>query len=97
MLKVTVVSTAIRNMKGVGKTSGKPYDMNFQTVYLHTIGKDGTPVPFPEKTEIILDKAEDGAVLFHPAGEYTLHPSSVYVGNSGNPEVALRLIPKPKA
>lgn len=97
MLKVTVASTSIRNMKGIAKASGKPYDMNFQTVYLHTYGKDGQPSPFPEKTEIILEKADDGAVLFHPVGEYTLHPSSVYVGNSGNSEVALRLIPKPKA
>lgn len=97
MLKVTVTSTAIRNMVGIGKASGKPYDMNFQTIYLHTIGKDGKPAPFPEKTEIILDKAEDGAALFYPAGEYTLHPSSVYVGKSGNPEVALRLSPITKA
>jgi len=49
MLKVTVVSTAIRNMKGVGKTSGKPYDMNFQTVYLHTVGKEALPPPSLKK------------------------------------------------
>jgi len=97
MLKVTVTSPAIRNMKGIGKASGKPYDMNFQTIWIHTVSPDGTPSPFPEKTEIILEKAEDGAALFHPPGEYTLHPSSVYVDNSGNPAVSLRLVPLKKS
>jgi hypothetical protein len=92
MLKVTVIDPTVRNMKGVGKASGKPYDMNFQTVWIHTVSPNGTPSPFPEKTEIILEKAEDGAALFHAPGEYTLHPSSVYVDSSGKPAVSLRLV-----
>jgi hypothetical protein len=93
MLNVTITSPAIREMKGVGKTSGKPYHMGFQTAWIHTFEKDGTPMPFPEKVEIILDKAEDGAFLFHPAGKYQLHPSSIYVDQNGGLAVAPRLVP----
>ena len=97
MLKVTITSTTLRNMKGIGKVSGKPYDMNFQTVWVYTHEKDGTPLPFPEKVEIIAEKAEDGAALFLPAGEYTLHPSSIFVDPKGNLAVAPRLIPVKRA
>jgi hypothetical protein len=97
MIKVTVLDTPIRNMKGVGKTSGKPYDLDFQTIWLHTVSPDGTVSPFPEKTEIILDRDQlTGKTAPYPAGEYTLHPSSIRLGQSGNPEVALRLAPLKK-
>lgn len=99
MLKITVLDAPIRNMKGTGKTSGKPYDLDFQTVWVHTVAKDGTPSPFPEKTEIILDRDPlTGRTEKYPPGEYTLHPSSIYLGNNGSPEVAFRLVAlKPKA
>lgn len=97
MIKVTVTSTDVRNQRGVAKASGKPYNMNFQTVWAHTLDKSGNPNPFPEKTEVILETAEDGAALFHPPGEYTLHPSSVYVDRNGNIALAPRLVPIPKA
>lgn len=92
MIKVSVVSNAVRNMNGIGRTSGKPYDMNFQTVYLYTVGKDGKTAPFPEKVEIILDKDDKGQPLAYAPGEYQLHPSSIYVGRDGNVEVAPRLV-----
>lgn len=97
MIKVTVADTRIRNMKGVGKTSGKPYDMDFQTIWLHTVADDGTPSPFPEKTEIILDRdPSTGRTNPYQPGEYTLHPSSIRLGLNGSPEVALRLVPLKK-
>lgn len=92
MLKVTITSPAIREMKGVGKTSGKAYHMAFQDAWIHTFAKDGTPSPFPEKIEISLERAEDGAFLFYKPGEYQLHPSSVYVGRDGGLAVAPRLV-----
>lgn len=98
MLKVTITSTTIREMKGVGKTSGKPYHMAFQTAWIHTFDKDGTPSPFPEKIEVALDRAkDDGAFLFHPAGEYQLHPSAIYVDQNGGLAVAPRLVAMKKA
>lgn len=97
MIKVTVSSTDVRHQSGNAKASGKPYALAFQTVWVHTFDKQGNPNPFPEKVEIILDKAQDGAALFHPAGEYLLHPSSIYVNRNGDLSVAPRLVPVPKA
>jgi hypothetical protein len=91
MIQVSVTSTEVRNQSGNAKASGKPYSLNFQTVYVHTYGRDGKKNPYPEKTEIILEKNEQGAALFYPAGEYTLAPESFYVDRSGNLAVSPRL------
>lgn len=91
MIKVTVTSPDVRNMSGNAKTSGKPYSLNFQTVWLHTFDKQGNPNPYPEKVEIILEKDQSGAALFYPVGEYIMHPSSIYVDRLGNVAVAPRL------
>lgn len=98
MIQVSVTSTEVRNQRGTAKASGKAYDLNFQTVWFHTHDRNGTKNPYPEKSEIILEKNEQGAPLFWPIGEYTLAPSSVYVDRSGNLAIAPRLVPlKPKA
>lgn len=92
MLKVTVTNTEVRHQSGNSKSTGKPYAMSFQTVWMHTYDRSGQPNPYPEKVEIILEKDKDGAALFHPVGEYILHPSSIYVDRTGNLAVAPRLI-----
>lgn len=99
MIKITVTSAAVRRQQGVSKGTGKPYDMSFQTVWMHTYARDGQPNPYPEKVEVILDKDQDGAALFYAPGEYQLHPSSIYVDQRGNVAVAPRLValPKPRA
>ena len=98
MIQISVKSTEVRNQRGNGKVSGKPYDINFQTVWAHTSDRNGNPNPFPEKVEIILEKNEQGAALFYPIGEYTLAPNSVYVDRSGNLSISPRLVAlKPKA
>ena len=98
MIKISVTSTEVRNMRGNGKASGKPYDLNFQTVWAHTSDRNGNPNPYPEKVEIILEKSEQGAALFYPVGEYTLAPNSVFVDRGGNLSISPRLVPlKPKA
>jgi len=94
MLKVTVTSPSVRRMQGIGKVSAKPYDMSFQTVWLHTHDKDGAPLPFPEKIEIILDKdPSNGQSTPYAPGAYQLHPSSIYVDAKGGVAVAPRLVP----
>ncbi len=95
MIKFTVPDLPTRHMTGVGKTSGKPYDMTFQTVYAHTADQSGKPLPFPEKTEIILDKG----TAPYAVGEYTLSPNSLYVDRNGSLAVACKLVPlrKPAA
>lgn len=98
MIKVSVTSTEVRNQSGNAKVSGKPYSLNFQTVWFHTHDRAGQLNPYPEKAEIILEKDSDGAALFWPVGEYTLSPASVYIDRSGNIAIAPRLVPlKPKA
>lgn len=92
MIQISVKSTEVRNQSGNAKASGKPYSLNFQTVYAHTYDRNGKPNPYPEKVEIILevDKAS-GSAMFWPIGEYTLAPESVYVDRSGNMAVSPRL------
>ena len=98
MIQVSVTSTEVRNQRGTAKASGKAYDLNFQTVWFHTHDRAGNKNPYPEKSEIILEKNEQGQALFWPVGEYTLAPSSLYVDRSGNLAIAPRLVPlKPKA
>ena len=86
-----MAKTDVRNQRGTAKASGKAYDLNFQTVWFHTYDRQGNKNPYPEKSEIILEKNEQGAALFYPAGEYTLAPESFYVDRSGNLAVSPRL------
>lgn len=88
LIKITVPALPIRNQKGISKVTQKPYDMNFQTVYAHTADAAGQPLPFPEKTELILDT---GAAAYAP-GDYTLSPNSLYVDRKGNLSVAPKLV-----
>jgi hypothetical protein len=100
MIKVTVPALPVKNMKGTGKASQKPYNMFFQTVYFHTADQSGQPLPFPEKAEIVLDTPKDATPDMVPGfapGEYTLSPNSLYVGREGRLEVAPKLVPlKPR-
>lgn len=91
MIQISVKSTEVRNQSGNAKASGKPYSLNFQTVYAHTYDRNGKPNPYPEKVEIILEKDSNGAPMFWPLGEYTLAPESVYVDRSCNMAVSPRL------
>ena len=93
MIKVSVMSTDVRNQSGTAKQSGKPYSMNFQTVWLHTFDQTGKPNPYPEKAEVILPKNEQGAALFYPLGDYTIAPESLYLDRSGDIKLNIKLVP----
>jgi Helix-destabilising protein len=93
MIKVVITSSDIRIMEGIAKVSGKPYKMAVQTAYFHTLGKDGKPLPFPERAELVLDAQADGSFKGHPVGNYVLHPSSVYVNRAGSLALSPRLAP----
>lgn len=88
MIRITVPNLPVRNIKGTSKTSGKAYDMNIQTVYCHTSDSDGNPLPFPEKSEVVLD----GGQQPYAAGDYTLSPASLYVDRNGRLAVAPKLV-----
>lgn len=89
MIKVTVYQQPVREMSGTARESGKPYHMRIQTAYAHIVDEQGTALPVPEKFEIILDK---DAQPFAP-GEYTLHPSSLYLDRNGKLTLSPRLAP----
>jgi hypothetical protein len=83
MINVAVSKSTIREMRGIGKASGKPYHLAFQDIHLYTIGPDGKPNEFPDKVELMLEKDQVGNFIVHAPGRYTLHPSSVQVGRDG--------------
>ncbi len=89
MTKVTVTSPAINVLKGIGKTSGKPYELRIQTGYLHTVDSDGAAGEIPDKFEFILQDGEPP----YARGHYTLAPSAHFVGRDGRLSVAARLVP----
>ena len=91
MIRVSVKSTDVRNQSGNAKATGKPYSLDFQTVWMHTVDRKGNPNPYPEKVEIMLEKNESGAALFYPAGEYVLAPQSVYLSRNGDLAISPRL------
>lgn len=89
MIKIVITSPDVRNMTGVGKTSGKPYDFNIQTAHAFTVTADGVVAEFPDKFEIMLDKGQAP----YPRGSYTLSPVSVQVSRDGRLEVKPKLTP----
>lgn len=94
MIKVTVVSPELRRQAYTDK-AGKPAVLHFQTAYLHTIDRDGVVAPFPEKLEFIAERDEQGNPVAFQKGDYTLHPSSVYIDRNGRLAASLRLAPIP--
>lgn len=89
MIQVTIAQTTVREFKGNSKTSGKPYHLRMQTGYAHTMDGQGNKPPFPEKFEIMLDTDAPA----YAVGEYTLHPSSLYIDRDGRLAVSARLAP----
>lgn len=92
MIKIAIVSAEIREMKGIGKTSGKPYHMRIQTAHAFTVDpSSGAVGEFPDKFEIALDEGQQP----YARGNYTLSPASVYVSRDGRIECKPRLLPLP--
>lgn len=90
MIKIAITSPDIREMKGIGKVSQKPYHMRIQTAHAFTVDPStGVVSEFPDKFEIALDADQTP----YPRGTYTLSPSAVFVGRDGRMEVRPRLVP----
>lgn len=89
--KIFVTSPEIREMKGIGKTSNKPYHLRFQNAHAFTTSVDGVVAEFPDKFEIML---EDGQFPYQ-RGYYTLAPSAIQVSRDGKLEVRPRLLAVP--
>lgn len=89
MIRITVPALPPRRMKGVGKVSQKPYDLQVVTIYCHVSDTNGQPLPYPEKSELMLDGDEAPP----RPGDYTLSPASLYVDRQGRLAVAPKLVP----
>ena len=90
MIKIAISTPEIREMKGIGKTSGKPYHMRIQTGHAYTVDQStGQVSEFPDKFEIALDADQ----VPYARGHYTLSPSAVFVGRDGRMEIRPRLVP----
>ena len=87
-IRIVITSPDIREMKGIGKTSLKPYHMRIQTAHAFPIDKDGVVGEFPDKFEIALDTDQ----IPYPRGNYTLQPSAIYVSRDGKLCVSPRLV-----
>jgi len=88
MLTIAITSPEIREMKGIGKTSGKPYHMRIQTAHAFTVNADGVLSEFPDKFEIALDEGQ----FPYARGKYQLADSSLMVSRDGRLEVRPRLV-----
>lgn len=96
MIKISIIDTKTRQNKGIGKASGKPFDMTMQKCYAFTHDREsGELNPFPEAFDIILKKDPAGNPEIYAPGDYQLHPSSIFMGQYGL-EVTPKLVPIPK-
>jgi len=92
MWKVTITNSPVEVIRYTSKRDGSAQELRKQTGYLHTVGTDGTPSPFPDKFGFLLNRDEAP----HPPGEYTLHPSALTVDREGRLSCLPRLTPAPK-
>lgn len=103
MLKVNVPSGEAKVITwGANELGRKPGSMRVQEVWLHTVDEKGKPAYAPTRIELILNgariKQDTGEVIApeqpaYAAGDYELHPSSIYVGRDGRPGLSIRLAP----
>lgn len=97
MIKITVASAELQHLHGNAKATGRPYSMFKQVVYFHTLDKNGQPLPYPEKGEVMVDKDNLGQGIPYQPGIYQLHPSSLYLDRNGGLVVAPKLSPLQKS
>lgn len=93
MQKVFITSPEIRNMNGIGKTSGKPYNMDFQFGHLFEVTQDGEQPEFPSKFEFVLEKDQKP----YARGYYFLNDSAPFVDRDGHLAIRCRLTAIPAA
>lgn len=91
MITIAITSPEIREMKGIGKASGKPYHMRIQTAHAFTVSSDGVLSEFPDKFEIALEEGQ----FPYPRGKYHLADASVIVSRDGRLEVRPKLVAVP--
>jgi hypothetical protein len=92
MLKVTVLDAKLR-VQGYTDKKGNAATLPFQTAYIYTVDDEGKSGPFPEKLEFIAPRDPNGNPAAYQPGDYTLHPSAVYIDRNGRLAAQMRLTP----
>lgn len=93
MLKITITSTAIQTKSGTSNKTGKPYEIREQAAWIHLVGEDGKPHPYPTQMMLMLEKNQHP----HGLGDYILHPSSIQSGRFGSLQIKPLLLPAQQA
>jgi hypothetical protein len=90
-VRIVVHAPTVREIPYVRKTgpkAGQNDVMRKQEAYAFLLDQDGKEKPYPEKIELDI-RAGQAA---YAAGEYTLHPSSFWVGSYGALNCSPRLV-----
>lgn len=88
MIKILIHKGDVRLIKYTNK-QGQPAELRAMEGYAFTVNAQGEPSPYPEKFEFLLERDQPSVV----PGEYTLHPSSLYVDRQNKLALAVRLAP----
>lgn len=89
MIKVLIHKGDVRLINYTDKRDGSPRQLRAMEGYAFTVNSQGEPSPYPEKFEFLLEKDQAPVA----PGEYTLHPSSLYVDRQNKLALAVRLAP----
>ena len=87
MLKITITSTAVHTKSGIGK-NGRPYEIREQSAWIHLVGEDGKPQPYPTGMMLMLEKQQPP----YGVGDYILHLSSIQSGRFGSLQIKPLLV-----
>lgn len=87
--RITIATASLREINYTDK-KGQAARLLTQTAYLFAVDEHGAESAFPDKFEIVLPK---GQTMPYPVGDYTLHPSALYVDRNGRLACSPRLTP----
>jgi len=93
MIKITVAKTDTETVPYKDKKTGEQRSFEKQYVYAHTVDAEGNADFAPEKFEHIPERDASGHQVPLARGQYTLHPSSIYVDRDGRLACRVRLTP----
>lgn len=74
MIRVQIETTVVDTKSGIAAKTGKPYSIREQEGWAYLMGRDGKPLPHPQRVRFSLEDDQPPYDL----GEYTLDPSSLY-------------------
>lgn len=89
MIRISIPSASLREINYTDK-AGKPARLLAQTAYAFTRDEGNVEAPYPDKFEVLLAK---GQTQPYAVGDYTLHPSALFIDKNGKLACSPRLTP----